>query len=139
MGAGAIGPNYVLDKTFEVSSGQTITGYQAVIGVGVGTCRPAPSDASPYLGVAQLDPNEGITLTAGDVVRVRMLGLTKVQCALAVAIYQQVRVLGLGLIDDATPGTAGDFWLGLSMEAGSQVFDIITMDLTNKNTQYFTT
>lgn len=138
MGSTAVGPNYVLDKTFLVASGYTITGYQAVEGVAAGTCMPADADDAPYLGVAQLDPNEGITLSAGDVVRVRMLGLTKVQCAAAVTVYNRVRVVALGLVDDANPGTAADYWLGLAMEAGSQLFDIITIDLTNKNTQYFT-
>lgn len=138
MAATSVGPNYILDKTFEVATGQTITGYQAVEGVAAGTCQPAADDASPYLGVAQLDPNEGVTLTAGQTVRVRMLGLTKVQVAAAVAIYAQVRVVGQGMIDDGAAGAAGDYWLGLSLEAATQLNDIITIDLTNKNTQYFT-
>jgi hypothetical protein len=138
MASTSVGPNYVLDKTFLVASGNTVTGYQAIIGSAAGTCAVATDDASPYLGVAQLDPNEGISLTAGKVVRVRMLGLTKVQVAAAVTVYNRVRVVGQGLVDDANPGAAGDYWLGLAMEAGSQLSDIITIDLTNKNTQYFT-
>jgi len=139
MSSTSVGPNYVLDKTFTVASDNTITGYQALVGSAAGTCAVATNDTSPYLGVAQLDPNEGISLAAGKIVRVRMLGLTKVQVAAAVAIYTQVRVVGQGLVDDATPGSAGDFWLGLAMEAGTQLGDIITIDLTNKNTQYFVT
>jgi len=138
MGATAIGPNYILDKTFEVASGYTITGYQALEGVAAGTCMPADGDDAPYLGVSQLDPNEGVTISAGETVRVRMLGLSKVQAAAAVAVYAKVRVVALGLVDDANPGTAGDYWLGQAMEAATQLFDIITVDLTLKNTQYFT-
>lgn len=138
MASTSVGPNYVLDKTFTVATGYTITGYQALEGVAAGTCMPADADDAPYLGVAQLDPNEGVTLVAGDTVQVRMLGLTKVQCAAPVAVFARVRVVALGLVDDADPGAAGDYWLGLAMEAGDQLFDIITIDLTNKNTQYFT-
>lgn len=139
MSSTAIGPNYLLDKTFTVASGQTITGYQAVRGAAAGTCEVATDDTEPYLGVAQLDPNEGITLIAGQTVRVRMFGISKVQAAEAVAIYQQVRAEGLGLVNDGTPSVTGDFWLGLSMEAATALSDIIDVDLSNKNTQYFTT
>lgn len=138
MGSGSIGPNYVLDKTFEIATGYTITGYQAVVGVAAGTCMPASSDGSPYLGVAQLDPNEGVTLVAGDSVRVRMLGISKVQAAAAISVYSMVRVVALGLVDDANPGAAGDYWLGLALDAASQLCDIIDVDLTSKNCQYFT-
>lgn len=139
MGSTAVGPNYVLDKTFIVASGNTITGYQAIRGAAAGTCEIATDDSEPYLGVAQLDPNEGVTWTAGEIARVRMLGLSKVQCGAAVTIYTRVHSIGLGLVDDAAPDTAADYFLGIALEAGSQLFDIITVDLTSKNTQYFTT
>lgn len=138
MAASTIGPNYVLDKTFLVASGNTITGYQVVTGAGAGQCAIATNDAGPYLGVAQLDPNEGISLTAGKTVRIRMLGISKVQVANAVGLWTQLHVVGQGLVDDTTPGVAGDFWLGLALDAATQLSDIITVDLTNKNTQYFT-
>ena len=138
MGSTAVGPNYILDKTFEVASGQTITGYQVVKGITAGTCQYAVDDSIPYLGVAQLDPNEGVTLTAGDTVRVRMLGLSKVQAAGAIAVYARVHVIGLGLVDDGNPGAAADYWLGQAMEAATALYDIVTVDLSLKNTQYFT-
>ena len=138
MAATSVGPNYILDKTWLVATGNTITGYQVVRGAAAGTCEIATDDSEPYLGVAQLDPNSDTTYTAGEAVRVRMLGLSKVQVAAAVAVYTRLSVIGLGLVDDANPGTAADYFLGISMEAGGQVFDIITVDLTSKNTQYFT-
>jgi hypothetical protein len=109
-----------------------------LVGSAAGTCAVAANDASPYLGVAQLDPNEGVTLTAGDTVRVRMNGISKVQVAAAVTIYTRVRVVALGLVDDANPGTAADYFLGIALDAGTNLFDIINVDLTSKNTQYFT-
>lgn len=137
MAQTTVGPNYILDKTFTVATGQTITGYQVVEGVAAGTCQPAADDASPYLGVAQLDPAEGVTLSAGDTVRVRMMGISKVVAGEALAIYTQVRVLAGGLVDDATPGAAGDYYVGTALEAAAQLSDIITVDLSSKNTQYF--
>jgi len=137
--ASTAGPNYVLDKTYEVATGNTITGYQIVVGSTSTTCALPSDDASPYLGVAQLDPNEGVTLTAGNTVRVRMAGISKVQAGAAVSAFARVRALGtLGLVDDANPGTAADYFLGIALEAATQLFDIITVDLTSKNTQYFT-
>jgi len=138
MVAGSIGPNEVLDKTFKLSSGETITGYQVVRrGDNQGECEVATNDTEPYLGVAQVNPNGGVTLTADDAVRVRMAGISKVQCAAAVAADTKIAVVGQGLVDDATPGTAGDYYIGLALEAGAQLIDVITVDLANKNTQYF--
>ena len=136
--ASTVGPNYVLDKTYTIASGSTITGYQAVKGSTATTCALATDDASPYLGVAQLDPNEGVTLVAGDTVRVRMLGISKVQAAAAITAFTRVHSVGLGLMDDAAPGSAADYFLGIALEAATALFDIITVDLTSKNTQYFT-
>lgn len=132
MASTSVGPNYVLDKTFELAAGSTITGYQVVRGSAAGTCAVAVTGANMLLGVAQLDPNEGLTLVAGDTVRVRMLGISKVQAAAAVAIYQQIRVVGQGLVDDANPGP-GEYFLGQSLSAATQLGDIIEVDLTNKN------
>jgi len=138
MASTSVGPNYILDKTFTVATGETITGYQVVRGAAAGTCEVAITDAEPLLGVAQCDPNSDTTYTAGELVRVRMMGLSKVQCAAAVTVYTRVHPIGLGLVDDADPGTAADYFLGIAMEAGAALFDIITVDLTSKNTQYFT-
>jgi len=41
-------------------------------------------------------------------------------------------------MDDAAPGSAADYFLGIALEAATALFDIITVDLTSKNTQYFT-
>ena len=138
MASTSVGPNYILDKTFLVATGYTITGYQVVAqGSTAGTCNPPANDASPFLGVAQLDPNEGVTLTAGKTVRVRMMGITKAQAGAAITTNTPVSVLGtLGLVDDITPGTVGDYWVGVALEAASQLGDIITIDLTNKNSRY---
>jgi len=138
MGSTAVGPNYLLDKTFLVATGTTITGYQVVRGAAAGTCELATADDEPLLGVAQCDPNSDTTYVAGEAVRVRMMGLSKVQCAAAVTVYTRVHPIGLGLVDDGNPGTAADYFLGIAMEAGTNLFDVITVDLTSKNTQYFT-
>jgi len=132
MASTSIGPNYVLDKTFTLASGNTVTGYQVVQGSAAGTCQVSVTGTSPLLGVAQLDPNEGVTLSAGDVVRVRMLGISKVQSAAAVTIYTNVRPVGQGLVDDAAAGP-GEYYLGQALSAATQLFDIIEVDLTNKN------
>lgn len=138
MGSGTIGPNYLLDKTFTLASGETITGYQVVYQHSTaGQCKVATTDGTPYLGVAQLDPNDGVTLTAGDSVRVRMMGISKVQAGNAISINGLLAVTGQGLVDDATPGTAGDYYLGLALSAATQLFDEIEVDLSNKNSQYF--
>ena len=139
MADGSTGPNYVLDKTFKLATGETITGYQVVYQhTTAGECKVATGPGTPYLGVAQLDPNDGVTLTAGDSVRVRMMGISKVQAAAAVAINGKVAVTGLGLVDDPAPYGAGSYYLGIALSAATQLYDEIEVDLSNKNSQYFT-
>jgi len=128
MGTGQIsGPNSVLDKTFKVASGVTITGYQAVMLASKGgEIQLTSATSSLAIGVAQVNPGEGISYTAGRNVPVRLLGISK---AVANAvIVSGARVTPTGAYGMVATATTGNFQVGLALEsawAHGQLIDVL--------------
>jgi hypothetical protein len=124
------GPNAVLDKTFKVASSTTITGWQVVKGgTHGGEVTLASANTDIYLGVAQVNPNEGVTYTAGEFVTVRMLGITKAIAAEAISSGTRVTAIGAagGITDTTGAGYTG---LGIALEEAYSTGDVIDVLLT---------
>jgi len=112
--------------TFKVASGQTLTGYQVVKlkdnvtqadALEIEVC----TDASERpLGIAQVD--DDTTLTGGDLVTVRMLGVSKAIAGAAIDPRDTVSPGGNGLATTATT-TDNYYYLGYALTKASQVFD----------------
>jgi len=125
------GPNSVLDKTFRVASGQTITGYQAVKLASQGGEIALTSAASDrVIGVTQVDPGEGISYGAGRHVPVRLMGITKVVTRGAVVSGSLVVPVanGYGAVDDG--GSTGNTVVGIALESAWTHGQLINVLLT---------
>ena len=116
----------VLDMTFTLASGQTLTGHQVVKlkddvtradAMEIEVC----TDASERpLGIAQVD--EGSTVSAGEQVTVRLLGVSKAIAGAAFDPRDTVSPGGNGLVAAATT-TDNYYYLGWALTKTSQAFD----------------
>ena len=124
------GPNSVLDKTFKVATSNTITGWQTVIlGTHGGEIALPSAATNLFMGITQVNPNEGVTYTAGKYVTVRMLGISK--AVAAEAISSGTRVTTTGVAGAVTDGTAaGNTGLGIALEEAYATGDVIDVLLT---------
>jgi len=124
------GPNSVLDKTFKVASSNTITGWQVVkLGTNGGEIALSSAATDLHIGIAQVNPNEGVTYTAGKYVTVRMLGISKAVAQGAITSGTRVVTAGAaGAVDDA--GAAGNTGVGIALEQAYAMGEIIDVLLT---------
>lgn len=119
----------ILDMTFEVATGETITGYQVVKIDDSDSLRydakrvKVCTDPSGYpVGVAQNDDYN--TLTAGDPVTVRIRGISKVisNTHTNISAGDTVSPGAAGRVDVAT-ATRETWNLGVAITRGEQLFD----------------
>ena len=124
------GPNAVLDKTFKVASGTTITGWQlAKLGTHGGEITLSTASTDIHMGICQVNPSLGVTYTAGKYVTVRMLGISKAVALAAISSGTRVVEAGVGgVVDDA--GAAGDTCVGIALEEAYAMGEIIDVLLT---------
>jgi len=124
------GPNSVLDKTFKVASDNTITGWQLVkLGTHGGEIALSTAATDVHMGICQVNPNEGVTYTAGKYVTVRMLGISKAVALAAITSGTRVVEAGVGgVVDDA--GAAGNTCVGIALEEAYSMGDVIDVLLT---------
>jgi hypothetical protein len=125
-----IGPVDVLSMSFKVASGSTITGYQVVkIGTNGGEVALASAATDIPLGIAQVNPQQGMSYGAGREVTVRMLGISHVVATTAVTSGNRVSVIsGTGAVKGS--GAAGDLVVGIALESSWTTGELITVLLT---------
>jgi hypothetical protein len=124
-----VGPYSVLDMTFKVASGTTITGYQAVkAGTNGGEIAVSTTYSDVVLGITQVNPAMQTTYAAGKYVTVRMLGISK--CVAAAAVTSGTRVSSIGGGAVAAQATAGAIVAGIALEQSYSTGELIDVLLT---------
>src|SRR5512143_2202591 len=114
------------DMPFTLASGVTITGYQVVIPNTSPTnpddfeIKVADAGTTVPLGVAQVDDN--VSLTAGEVVTVRLGGITKAIAADSFAVGAHLVPTAAGLVTDTDPAT-GKWFVGIALTSAAQLGD----------------
>ncbi len=126
-----VGPISVLDVSFKVAASNTITGYQVVKASGSngGEVAIATANTDIPLGIAQVNPNEGVSYGEGKYIPVRIYGISKAVASQAITSGARVSVLGnAGGVDD-TSG-AGILVVGIALESARFNGDLINVILT---------
>jgi len=138
-----MGPNYVLDKGFQISG----TVYPAIytlvkFGAADNEVQASNTAGEEVLGVVQEDvpgptnPNSGGLdyIALGRVVNVRILGISRVVAAGAIALGARVVSNGDGTIKTIVVGTANQNVVGIALApattAGDQIDVLLTPGVT---------
>jgi hypothetical protein len=118
--------NYEKDQTFTLATGETITGYVAVIpntsptNVDDLECKVADSGTTVPIGIAQVDDIS--SLAAGDTVSVRCWGVSKAIAAGAISPGAHVAPTATGLMTSTAPD-AGKWFVGIALTKATAMFD----------------
>lgn len=125
--------NSVLDKSFQVATGNTITGW-AVVRLISGSglleiCDEAiEATGTGPIGVAQVEFNEGVSKVVNDWCPVRLIGISKVVADAAVGAGKPVKPTQYGRV--ILNETAGARSVGITLQAATAQWDEIDVLLT---------
>jgi hypothetical protein len=124
-----MGPNFVLDKGFKVTTATAVTKFRAVKLASVDVCAQCTTLGEIPLGVAQEDC-PAADATAGRVIDIRVIGISRVIAAGALAINTRVRVDANGRVVALAAATANQNQLGILLAAATALDDQVDCLLT---------